>query len=114
MVATARPPSASVPGSLAQPSPFSVRVPKDFGEQKLTWTLIAHGQTAQVAGTLKPVWMIDRLRTTRGGSSEHSDAAASYQNIDPQAGAAATWGLFGTTRPPDISGRNHVKFLSRL
>ena len=50
---------------------FSVRVPKDFGEQKLTWTLTAHGQTAQVAGTLKPVWMIDRLRTTRGGSSEH-------------------------------------------
>ena len=49
---------------------FKVVVPKAFGEQKLVWTLTAHGQTQQVVGTLKPVWMIDRLRTTRGGNSE--------------------------------------------
>jgi hypothetical protein len=49
---------------------FKVVVPKDFGDQTLVWTLKAHGQTQQVAGTLKPVWMIDRLRTTRGGNSE--------------------------------------------
>src|SRR5438552_1457514 len=53
---------------------FKVVVPKDFGEQKLAWTLTAHGQTAQVIGTLKPVWMIDRLRTTRGGNSERIDS----------------------------------------
>src|SRR5213592_2398496 len=50
---------------------FKVTVPKDFGEQKLIWTLSAHGQTQQVAATLNPVWMIDRLRTTRGGNSEN-------------------------------------------
>src|SRR6516225_6373683 len=49
---------------------FTVVVPKDFGDQKLEWTLTAHGQTARVSGTLNPVWMIDRLRTTRGGNSE--------------------------------------------
>lgn len=49
---------------------FKVVVPKDFGDQKLVWTLTAHGQTEQVVGTLKPVWMIDRLRTTRGGNIE--------------------------------------------
>jgi hypothetical protein len=49
---------------------FKVVVPKDFGDDKLTWKLTAHGQTQQVIGTLKPVWQIDRLRTTRGGSSE--------------------------------------------
>jgi len=49
---------------------FKVTVPKDFGEQKLVWRLTAHGQTQQVVGTLKPVWQIDRLRTTRGGNSE--------------------------------------------
>ncbi len=53
---------------------FKVIVPKDFGDQKLVWTLTAHGQTQQVAGTLKPVWMIDRLRTTRGGNSERVDS----------------------------------------
>ena len=49
---------------------FKVIVPKDFGEQKLVWKLTAHGQTQQVVGTLKPVWQIDRQRTTRGGNSE--------------------------------------------
>ena len=53
---------------------FKVIVPKDFGEQQLVWTLTAHGQTQQVVGTLKPVWMIDRLRTTRGGNSEKVDS----------------------------------------
>src|SRR5262245_15149628 len=49
---------------------FKITVPKDFGDQKLVWTLTAHGQTQQVVATLKPVWQIDRLRTTRGGNSE--------------------------------------------
>jgi hypothetical protein len=49
---------------------FSVTVPKDFGDRTLVWALTAHGQTQKVVGTLKPVWQIDRLRTTRGGNSE--------------------------------------------
>ena len=49
---------------------FSVRVPKDFGDKTLTWKLNAHGSLQQVVATLKPVWQIDRLRTTRGGNSE--------------------------------------------
>jgi hypothetical protein len=53
---------------------FKVVVPKDFGDQKLEWALTAHGQTAKVSGTLNPVWMIDRLRTTRGGNSEKIDS----------------------------------------
>src|SRR4051812_39990642 len=50
---------------------FSVRVPKDFADKTLVWKLNAHGQTQQVIATLKPVWQIDRLRTTRGGNSEN-------------------------------------------
>ena len=49
---------------------FKVTVPKDFGDRTLTWKLNAHGQPQQVVATLKPVWQIDRLRTTRGGNSE--------------------------------------------
>src|SRR6478609_2071347 len=49
---------------------FSVKVPKDFGDNTLVWKLNAHGQAQQVVATLKPVWQIDRLRTTRGGNSE--------------------------------------------
>lgn len=49
---------------------FSVTVPKDFGDRTLIWKLNAHGQAQQVTATLKPVWQIDRRRTTRGGNSE--------------------------------------------
>src|SRR5262249_50917946 len=49
---------------------FKVTVPKDFGDKTLVWKLKAHGQPAQVVASLKPVWQIDRLRTTRGGNSE--------------------------------------------
>jgi hypothetical protein len=68
-------------GDRGQPTHFSVRrhkdvfrvgVPADFGDQKLVWTLTAHGQTYQVAGTLNRVWMIDRKFTTRGGNIEKS------------------------------------------
>ncbi len=50
---------------------FRVVVPKDFAKDgKLTWSLTSHGQTLKVAGTLNPVWQIDRVRATRGGNSE--------------------------------------------
>src|SRR5206468_1523445 len=45
-----------------------------FGDRKLVWSLASHGQTQQVAGTLKPVWQIDRRFTTRGGNSEKIDS----------------------------------------
>ena len=57
---------------------FSVTVPKDFGDQKLVWTLTAHGQTMQVPGTLNPVWLIDRKYTTRGANIENP-----YSNTPP-------------------------------
>jgi hypothetical protein len=66
-------------GDRGQPTHFEIRrhkdvfkvvVPKDFGDQRLVWLLTVHGKTEQVAGSLKPVWMIDRNRTTRGGNSE--------------------------------------------
>ena len=49
---------------------FKVAVPKEFGDKQLVWKLTSHGQTEQVIATLKPVWQIDRVRTTRGGNSE--------------------------------------------
>jgi hypothetical protein len=58
---------------------FKVIVPKDFGNQTLVWKLTSHGRTDQVVATLKPVWQIDRLRTTRGGNSENVSS-----NLPPQ------------------------------
>src|SRR5262245_5603648 len=67
-------------GDRGQPTHFTIRrhkdvfkvvVPKDFGNQQLIWAVTANGRTERVAGTLKPVWQIDRQRTTRGGNSEN-------------------------------------------
>ena len=86
-------------GDRGQPTHFEIRrhkdvfkvvLPKDWGDQKLVWFLTAHGQTEQVAGSLKPVWMIDRNRATRGGNSEQIDSnkppvvtvAAGAQTLD--------------------------------
>jgi hypothetical protein len=57
---------------------FSVTVPKDFGDQKLTWTLNINGQRQEVSGTLNPVWMIDHRYTTRGANIENP-----YSNLPP-------------------------------
>jgi hypothetical protein len=68
-------------GDRGQPTHFSIRrhkdvfkvvVPADFGDQRLVWTLTAHGHTYKVAGSLDRVWMIDRKFTTRGGNIENS------------------------------------------
>ena len=68
-------------GDRGQPTHFSIRrhkdvfkvvVPGDFGDQRLVWTLTAHGHSYKVAGSIDRVWMIDRKFTTRGGNIENS------------------------------------------
>jgi len=78
---------------------FKVTVPKDFGDQKLVWTLTAHGQTQQVIATLKPVWQIDRLRTTRGGNSENVSSnlpPVVNVNVSNQTASGATLAVSAT------------------
>ena len=38
---------------------FRIRVPADFGERELVWTLTSHGRTQRAYGTLKPDYFID-------------------------------------------------------
>jgi len=35
---------------------FTITVPKDFGDQKLTWTLTANSQTTAIPVGLSPLW----------------------------------------------------------
>jgi len=74
---------------------FAVTVPKDFADQKLTWTLTVHGQTAQVVGTLDRVWIIDRKYTTRGANIENPFSnTPPVVTVDPmQASIAKSDGL---------------------
>jgi hypothetical protein len=47
-----------------QKSAFRIVVPRDFGEQRLTWTLTTHGKTESVVAWLDPRSIIDRRKTT--------------------------------------------------
>jgi hypothetical protein len=48
---------------------FTVVVPKDFGAQKLTWTIVANGQTNSVPGHLRAEWEIDALKESTSGNT---------------------------------------------
>ncbi len=38
---------------------FTVTVPKDFGQKRLTWTITANGQTTTVPLHLDPLWIVE-------------------------------------------------------
>jgi hypothetical protein len=40
---------------------FAIKVPADFGDKKLTWTLVANGKTAVIPASLKPDYEISPL-----------------------------------------------------
>jgi len=52
---------------LRQRGIFSVTVPKDFGEQTLTWTLTVRGRTGTAIAQLKKLPVIDRRQGSFGG-----------------------------------------------
>src|SRR5438552_16589679 len=45
---------------------FTVTVPKDIG--KLTWTLIANGQTTAIPASLDPLWEIEPRKDSNGNT----------------------------------------------
>jgi len=47
---------------------FTVTVPKDFGSKKLTWTLVANGQTTAVPANLDPLWEISPFLEASGNT----------------------------------------------
>ncbi len=48
---------------------FAVRVPADFGEGRVYWTLKMRGQTFRVPGHLHRDWQIDALKGEAGGGN---------------------------------------------
>jgi hypothetical protein len=47
---------------------FAIRVPKDFGEKKLTWTITVNGQTTSVAFWTNPAYWIDFFEHAASGN----------------------------------------------
>lgn len=48
---------------------FTIRVPADFGDRKLTWTLIANNQTTAIPMGLHPDYQVNPLRDAAQGNT---------------------------------------------
>ena len=70
---------------------FAVRVPADFGEEKLYWTLRMRGQTFSIPGHLHPDWKIDALKGEAGDGN--TPPVLSFEAGGAEgAGPAGVWG----------------------
>lgn len=47
---------------------FTIKVPKDFGDKILTWTITANGKTTAVPLNLKPLWRLEPFRDANGNT----------------------------------------------
>lgn len=47
---------------------FTVTVPKDFGAQKQTWTIISNGATNSVPASLDPLWEVSAFKDVNGNT----------------------------------------------
>ena len=47
---------------------FTITVPKDFGDKKLTWTIVANGKSTSVPFSLNPLWVISPFTEATGNT----------------------------------------------
>ena len=47
---------------------FTITVPKDFGEKRLTWTLVANGKTTTIPLNLNPLWEVAPFADASGNT----------------------------------------------
>jgi hypothetical protein len=59
-------PTVFLPGR--QTTVFAIKVPKNFGKQKLTWTLVAHEQPAVVSFYLNPEYNLNFYKEVANGN----------------------------------------------
>ena len=48
---------------------FTITVPKDFGDKKVVWTLVANGQTTSIPMNLNPLWFVEPLNAAGIGNT---------------------------------------------
>jgi hypothetical protein len=71
---------------------FTIPVPADFGDKKLTWTLTAHGKTTAIPMGLNPLYEVEPFREAAQGNTppvlKFDSKGTSFQG--PPRGIAAT------------------------
>jgi hypothetical protein len=65
---------------------FTIRVPKDFGDKRLTWTLTANGKTTTIPLNVQTLWEVEPFREASGNAPPFIGFAASGPWIHGPAG----------------------------
>ncbi len=60
---------------------FAVRVPADFGDREVTWTLNMKGESLMVPGHMRPDWRIDALRE---GAHDNTPPVLRFEKDGPE------------------------------
>ena len=48
---------------------FTITVPKDFGDKKLMWTIVANGQPTVIPMSLNPLWVVEPFKDAGVGNT---------------------------------------------
>ena len=68
---------------------FTIKVPKDFGEKKLTWTLAVNGKTTVIPVSLNSLWEVQPLLEATGNTPPFVGFAEAGPFVQGPAGASA-------------------------
>jgi hypothetical protein len=77
---------------------FSIPLPKDFGDKKLTWTLEANGQTTSIPMGLNPLYEVEPFRDAAQGNTPpvlRFDKSGALLQGPPRGIAAQLTGIAG-------------------
>jgi hypothetical protein len=81
---------------------FTIRVPKDFGQKKLTWTLTTAGQTTVIPISLHPLWEVEPYREASGNTPPFIGFSESGPWVQGPAGQSTSL-TTALTEPADLS-----------
>jgi len=94
---------------------FAIRVPKDFGNKRLTWSLTANGQTSTISFWLNPAYWINFykhpansneppvIRFTRDGPTMTGPPAGVAQNVSAVVGQRVPLTIWASDVPWHVS-----------
>ena len=97
---------------------FSIRVPADFGSKKLTWTLVANGQTNTITLHTQPEWVLEPfedaasqnappvVRLQPDGPAVSGPPAGAAVSLTAAVGAPLALTAIATDEPPKLAVAN--------
>jgi hypothetical protein len=87
---------------------FRVVVPKNFGDQKLTWSLSIHGHTETVPGSLRPQYQINTVRDEEDGNTPPVVTVGSDQTVKSHTAVTLSVGVTDDGLPKRRDGSTRV------